>query len=167
MRGITIWQPWASAIAAGFKQVENREWTTSYRGTMAIHAGTSTREIELLPVAARAPSQATLRGIVREMQERLGSFDKLPRGLILGVVDLVWAGSVAEYGAGYGEDPYAYGPYCWRLENTRRLVQPISTTGSLGLWPVPEGIVRLIENDLAAQTHAPIDTEKPGRDADH
>lgn len=39
MRALTIHGPWAWAIAAGHKTVENRSWTTNYRGTLAIHAG--------------------------------------------------------------------------------------------------------------------------------
>jgi hypothetical protein len=41
IRGLTIRQPWASAIAFGDKRVENRSWPTAYRGLVAIHAGLS------------------------------------------------------------------------------------------------------------------------------
>lgn len=36
---LTIWQPWAWLIVAGFKDVENRTWWTPYRGDLWIHAG--------------------------------------------------------------------------------------------------------------------------------
>lgn len=39
VRGLTIRQPWAFAIAEGFKTVENRTRRTNYRGTLLIHAG--------------------------------------------------------------------------------------------------------------------------------
>ena len=39
MKALTIRQPWAWAIARGHKPVENRSWTTPYRGPLAIHAG--------------------------------------------------------------------------------------------------------------------------------
>lgn len=38
MRIITLWQPWASLIALGFKKFETRSWRTRYRGKLAIHA---------------------------------------------------------------------------------------------------------------------------------
>lgn len=38
-RALTIKQPWATLIAAGIKDVENRSWPTSYRGPLLIHAG--------------------------------------------------------------------------------------------------------------------------------
>lgn len=42
MKALTLWQPWASAIAAGLKRVETRGWSTAYRGRMAIHAAKCT-----------------------------------------------------------------------------------------------------------------------------
>lgn len=38
-RGLTIQQPWAFAIAEGFKTIENRSRRTNYRGQLLIHAG--------------------------------------------------------------------------------------------------------------------------------
>jgi hypothetical protein len=38
VKAISLWQPWASAIAAGVKTVETRSWPTDYRGPLAIHA---------------------------------------------------------------------------------------------------------------------------------
>lgn len=36
---LSIRQPWAWAIAAGYKPVENRSWRTNFRGRFLIHAG--------------------------------------------------------------------------------------------------------------------------------
>jgi hypothetical protein len=41
---LTCWQPWATAIVRGFQQVEERTWTTSYRGRLYVHAGLSLDE---------------------------------------------------------------------------------------------------------------------------
>ena len=38
MKAISLWQPWASAVARRAKFNETRHWATSYRGTLAIHA---------------------------------------------------------------------------------------------------------------------------------
>lgn len=38
-RVLTVRQPWADAIIHGGKDVENRSWTTGYRGRLWIHAG--------------------------------------------------------------------------------------------------------------------------------
>lgn len=36
---LTVWQPWAWLIVHGWKDIENRDWRTHYRGPVAIHAG--------------------------------------------------------------------------------------------------------------------------------
>lgn len=36
---LSINQPWASLIAFGLKDIENRDWATSFRGEFLIHAG--------------------------------------------------------------------------------------------------------------------------------
>lgn len=41
MRALTLWQPWASLVALDVKTIETRSWSTSYRGPLAIHAGSS------------------------------------------------------------------------------------------------------------------------------
>ena len=38
MKVLSIKQPWASAIVYGLKDVENRNWQTSYRGPILIHS---------------------------------------------------------------------------------------------------------------------------------
>lgn len=38
METLSVKQPWASLIVCGAKDVENRTWTTSYRGRLLIHS---------------------------------------------------------------------------------------------------------------------------------
>lgn len=38
IKALSIWQPWASLVAAGVKRHETRHRATSYRGPVAIHA---------------------------------------------------------------------------------------------------------------------------------
>ena len=44
MKLITLWQPWASAMAHEIKRIETRGWDTSYRGPLAIHAALAWNE---------------------------------------------------------------------------------------------------------------------------
>lgn len=44
IRALTIRQPWASLVVSGTKDVENRTWKTSYRGTLLIHAGANRKD---------------------------------------------------------------------------------------------------------------------------
>lgn len=38
MKALSIHQPWAWLIAHGIKDIENRNWSTTYRGKILIHA---------------------------------------------------------------------------------------------------------------------------------
>ena len=138
MYTLTIKQPWASAIVLGLKSVENRTWSTNHRGPLAIHAGLSIdpEGEQVLETAGVALPQ---------------NCEDLPRGVILGVVDLI---DVIPYPSPGGEqqtlgpdfesvDPHALadnalatGPYCWVLANPRAYPTPISCTGQRGLWEV-------------------------------
>ena len=39
MKALSIRQPWAWLIIHGYKDVENRSWSTDYRGPVLVHAG--------------------------------------------------------------------------------------------------------------------------------
>ena len=39
MKALSIRQPWAWLIGAGFKDIENRDWQTQFRGRIYIHTG--------------------------------------------------------------------------------------------------------------------------------
>jgi len=136
MKALTIHQPWAAAIMAGVKRVENRTWFTNTRGRLAIHAGLSIDPAgeELLARAGVELPQAV---------------EDLPGGVVLGTVELV---DLVRYpspgakqrtlGPEFGdEDPYALagdplasGPWCWVLRNPRKWARPVPCKGKQGLW---------------------------------
>lgn len=140
MYALTIKQPWASPIMAGVKRVENRTWPTNYRGPLAIHAGLSIDPAgeEVLAAAGAALPQ---------------DCEDLPRGVILGVVDLIDVVRYPSVGAkqqtlgveferpdphGLAEDPLASGPWCWILRNSRILPRPIPCPGQQSLWQITD-----------------------------
>lgn len=41
MKALSIRQPWAWLVVDGYKPLENRTWTTKYRGEFLVHAGKS------------------------------------------------------------------------------------------------------------------------------
>jgi hypothetical protein len=82
VRALTLMQPYASLVIAGLKKIETRSWRTHYRGPLAIHAGGN------LPAAYRKlcytpPFARALAGLGHD------SPDDLPRGVVLGTVELV------------------------------------------------------------------------------
>jgi hypothetical protein len=68
MKIISIRQPWASLIANGFKDVENRTWRTMYRGPLLVHASQRSDDISADEIerrfGVRLPPELPLGGIV-------------------------------------------------------------------------------------------------------
>jgi hypothetical protein len=151
MKALTIHQPYAELIARGDKRVENRVWRTHHRGDLAIHAGLKYVRDEDLPPFLRG--YAALGG---------GEDDNCDFGAIIAVVeviDCVHIDEVNEPALFYDlDDPLRWavnhpehttGPWCWILENVRRLTEPIPITGTQMLWEVPPKVVRQIKRRLA------------------
>jgi hypothetical protein len=124
MKALTICQPYATMIMQPYdgesiKRVENREWPTSYRGPLIIHAGKS--------------------------REWCGSEkdESLPRGVILGVVDLIDCVRVPEYLDKYDANgEHAHGSWCWVLRNPQAIRDPIPYKGQLGLFEISDEILK-------------------------
>jgi hypothetical protein len=87
---LSVWGPWAQLLVLGIKDVENRGWSTSYRGPLAIHAskgGHSRSEVaDLLDVLLDD-------GMITQAQSSLiAARVDSDRGKVIGVVQLVgWA----------------------------------------------------------------------------
>jgi len=121
MKVLTVAQPWAHLMAHGIKKIENRSWTTKYRGPLAIHASLTYYDEDFEYVE-------------REMGLTLPS--NLPGGAIIGICQL--ADVVRK-----SDDPLFTGPYGWVLTHARPLAEPIECSGKLGLWePTDREIVK-------------------------
>ena len=115
-RILTVRQPWASLIVLGHKDIENRTWSTRYRGPLLIHAAS---------VISRNDRIAT-------RLRRIHGFElphKLPLGRIVGVVRL--DGCISR-----SESPWFDGPVGWQLSGARALAFDRHIVGRLGLWSV-------------------------------
>lgn len=148
MRAITVRQPWASEIARGVKDVENRSRNIvgSFRGPVAIHAAKGTGTLDDYEDAARRIASVT--GFL--------PIFTLPTGLgvVLAVGELVDAHRAAEC---FEEDAWGCSPWGardgWhlRLEDVQSLREPVPAKGALGLWtlsPDVEGKVLAQRPDL-------------------
>ncbi|ANZ35293.1 hypothetical protein BBK82_03560 [Lentzea guizhouensis] len=132
---LTVRQPWAWAIAAGYKTIENRTWTTSHCGELGIHAGIrwdDDREdaVRFVRDTARALGH-TLPHTMKDAWPLTSS------GYVLAVVDLVGICDVSlhrpDISCGCG--PWAIpGQAHWRLESPRVLDKPLAAKGQLQLW---------------------------------
>jgi hypothetical protein len=89
MKAISLWQPWASAIACGSKLIETRRWSTSYRGPLAIHAAKRCIKDELLDVQSSWSWCAALNPMGVHMGQKEALWDLLPFGAIVATCELV------------------------------------------------------------------------------
>lgn len=114
---ITIKQPWAQLIMLGIKNIENRSWATDYRGEIFVHAGMKWDSDPW-------PDDVDLKGHGLSFF----SVEKLPRGVILGTVNLAAIGTDSV-------SPWALpGQFHWVLSDPKPLTAPIPWRGQLGLW---------------------------------
>jgi hypothetical protein len=128
---ITIRQPWASLIVAGIKDIECRTWATSHRGLLYIHAA-----------AARPDGDGWEEFLGEEPPPgRLPAWADLPRGVILGSVQLVDCVAAADAPAEVLASLWAADEgWLWLLRDPRPLRRPVPCRGALGLWQLPASL---------------------------
>lgn len=169
MRGLTVRQPWATAIVRMGKDVENRSRNIAgkYRGPVAIHAGLATpgRRGTTIRFDGVGEVERDASGMLLR-SPRLAWPYRLPVGLIIGVVDLVdvhtskLSRTIANEGKTAcfdGETPV--GSLCseWAMSDHFHLVfanalylpSPIPYVGRLGLWTVPDDVEARIKEQLS------------------
>ena len=99
MRALSIRQPWAWLIVNGHKDIENREWQTTYRGRVLIHAGKT---------MARTYYEDVALDVALKFGDRLTlpTYEQLERGGIVGVATI--AGCVNESSSPWWQGPFGF-----------------------------------------------------------
>jgi hypothetical protein len=115
LKVLSIRQPWASLIMRGHKLIENRKWRTEYRGELFIHAAAKWYD---------GPEAAPW------LEDR----DRLPRGVVLGSVEL--ADVITQ-----SDSPWFTGPFGFVLRNPKRLRRPIPLRGQLFIFEVDPSVL--------------------------
>lgn len=156
MRGLTLWQPWATLIAIGAKQYETRSWQTSYRGLLAIHA-TKVFKGEPRRLVFEEPFYSVLHaaGLADITVPGLLGVERLPQGAIVAVVDLVECTQMDEKALRFVQaqerafGDWQVGRWAWGCNSLRPLKEPIPCRGFQGLWNVPADVEAEIRRQLA------------------
>jgi len=122
MKALSIRQPWAWLIVNGSKTVENRSWSTNYRGPLLIHAG-------------KTIDREALKWLIDNVEEPLTP-DELREietvGAVIGQVDLVDCTQCpCDETDREWHNP---GWWAWVLRNPLVLLEPIPAKGRLGLF---------------------------------
>ena len=122
MRALSIRQPWAWLVVNGYKDIENRTWSTNFRGRIYVHAGQRM-------VVGDYPGQ---REYIAETGIVIPSH--LARGAIVGEVTINGCLTVAD-------SPWFCGPYGFTLADPVAYEVPIPYRGQLGFFPVDEDLI--------------------------
>ncbi len=132
MLALTIWQPWATLIALGHKDIENRDWAPPRHligHRFAIHAGKTVEP-----------------GIAEDFPELLEG-KPLPRGAIIATAELrgVLTRSLRDTDPPgcYRKYDWFQGKFGWHLDRIISF-EPVECRGAQGLWPVPPEIEALV-----------------------
>lgn len=140
MRAISLWQPWASAMALGFKRIETRHWRTNYTGLLAIHA-------------AKRWTRAEQEFTTMLRTNGIGIPFTLPLGAVVATVRLVECRPTerivpklkAKGPAGLVEfnlGNYDAGRWGWIFVDIKPLAAPIPFKGAQGFFDVPDELLR-------------------------
>ncbi len=133
LKCLSIQQPWSWLIVNGYKDIENREWTTSYRGPVLIHAGArldsswfDCGELYDRPLAEL--------GIVPE-------FDMPARQELYPVKSIVGMATLVDVVEESGS-PWFVGRYGFVFQDARLFEKPIPYSGSLKLFDIAREVVQ-------------------------
>jgi activating signal cointegrator 1 len=166
MKCLSLRQPWATLIVGGFTSCDVRSWCTAHRGLLAIHA--SQKWNDHADEICRRPS-------VRQWLQAAGfptMFD-LPRGQILGVVELIDClvrpdRGNGEPGAMSARDERT-GRFIWKLAGPRPLAEPVAWQAKRGVFDIPDWWQDMGQTVAAVwgsnlppvHSHGPVDSVAP------
>jgi len=174
MKTLSLWQPWATAIAVGSKRIETRGWATSYRGPLLIHAAKRLVKDELIYMQSCWNWCAALAPIGMRMGDGQYLWDLLPFGALIArcnLVDCVPTGSLTGDVLDvrrYADEPpidlyswtermmgdFSLGRFAWMLEDVKPLLSFLHI-GRQGLFEVSDEVVEQLELDTNFQDPSP------------
>ncbi|MEV6133189.1 hypothetical protein AB0M05_41425 [Streptomyces violaceusniger] len=127
VRALTLWQPWASAVAHLGKDIENRTIRTRHRGLLLVHAGLDTD---------------------REAKQRLMPGETLPKGAIVAVARIAGAHNECDGSCSRWAEP---GRWHWQLADVQPLTRPVPAKGKQGMWIPTTDLLHRVADALPAR----------------
>lgn len=148
MKALTVRQPWAWALALGYKPVENRSTLWKFRGRLAIHAAAG------VDPWADGMANPLVQGAIREAlagPDRAQADDLFQaRGAIIGLVTVLDVHRAVDGCCPSGWAEPADGRKVHMVcSSATPLPQPVPAVGALGLWDVPADVEEAVLQGLA------------------
>ena len=137
-KGLSMWEPWATAVAFNLKGFETRSWQTSYRGPLLICA---------------SPKRLPIAQIIMLLVSARLALSDLQYGRAVCIVELVDIFKTEDIVVSHIEKKFgdlSPGRFAWKFENVRRFANPPWVRGKQGLFDVPDDLIKSLD------THEPI-----------
>lgn len=152
MKGLSLWQPWASLMAIGEKRIETRSFKVNYRGPIALCSAKHRESPDLL---MEAPFREVLVkfGLIRiaapafedDELKAGGVTDLMPYGQVLAIATLRAIRPTIEVLETVSKDTYRprhelsfgnyeAGRYAWIFSDFKPLLAPVEIRGRQGLF---------------------------------
>ncbi len=116
MKALSLRQPWAWLIVNGYKDVENRQWSSSHRGALLIHA-------------TQTWDQKGFEFVIENMDVWVPEKENHDFGAIVGKVYM--DDCVDEH-----ESPWFFGPWGFVFVEPELFEKPVPYRGQLGFFDV-------------------------------
>lgn len=149
MKAISLWQPWASAIALGLKKVETRSRMTRCFGELAICAAKkNSADLEMQLEILRSSNLEVAKGF-KNLE-----FFELPFGSVVAVgylhcvmsIELIDRSKLSEHEIMLGD--YSEGRYGWMFRDVRPLRKPVPVIGRQFLFDLPADVEAKVKAQL-------------------
>ncbi|MBN1324921.1 MAG: ASCH domain-containing protein [Alphaproteobacteria bacterium] len=134
MKALTLWQPFADAIACGLKKYETRSWSTKLTRPdlfigdhgikLAIHSAIKPMSLEYQALADKYGMENLEFGKIVAICDLVDC--------ILITPELIYQQTQTELDFG----DWRIGRYAWKLTNVQKLDKPIPAKGQQGLWNI-------------------------------
>jgi len=151
MKAISIWQPWASAIALGLKHIETRRRRLNFLGELAICAAQkSTGDMAAIFDGLLVDHPEILRAFVDVVEN---DFHLLPFGCVVAVVQVrangnieFWSDSISQTERALGD--YSKGRFALEWNNVIRLKNPVPVIGRQSLFNLSADVEAKVREQL-------------------
>jgi len=131
---LSLRQPWAWSVCAGYKPVENRDWPTARRGIVLIHAGLRAELLDVPFVVATVAAQTG--------RSHQAVADELSRGRHLGAI--VGAVRLVDCVEAH-PSPWFFGRYGFVFDRAMPLDRPIPCKGALSFFAPPPDVLEQLD----------------------
>jgi len=131
IKAISLWEPWATAMAMNIKKVETRSWPTNYRGMLLICAAKKKMSNEAMEV--------------HWIAESYGFKIEPHYGMAVAIVDLIRCDVITLFepcSLEHALGDYRAGRFAWTTNLLKRLKNPFPVKGKQGFFNVdiPENL---------------------------